>query len=192
MDFRDFAIHHHADQLYGDKPYAYHLDDVHGILLSYKSSCDPSLLILLEYFSYGHDLIEDTKATKEIITEKTNDLIAYSIDLISDPIAPVRSERKKLAYANFSDCKDDDVKTIAATGKIADRTANTLQSITDYKNAICKQDRKRASSSMRMYCSEYQGFINTYSGHCAIPALLTKLNLLNDEALSIISGNYNL
>lgn len=51
---RDFAIQMHGGQMYGDKPYVTHLDQVWDVLQSYGYT-DPSY----ERAAYVHDILED-------------------------------------------------------------------------------------------------------------------------------------
>jgi guanosine-3',5'-bis(diphosphate) 3'-pyrophosphohydrolase len=61
---RDFALEHHTDQKYGDKPYIYHLDMVGLILSTFNFHGDVVAAGLL------HDVIEDTHVTLEDVDAK--------------------------------------------------------------------------------------------------------------------------
>ena len=56
---RQFAIEHHAGQMYGDKPYSYHLDAVHSIVVEFNLGEE------YEIAAYLHDILEDTKTVNK-------------------------------------------------------------------------------------------------------------------------------
>lgn len=122
---RDFAIKWHGDQMYGDKPYVYHLDQVaDNVSAIGYGSWEP------EYTAaYLHDVHEDTNCSyldilKEFGTDVTDAIIALS---------KVEGE----AYDRYIwRVKQNE---IAWTVKIADTKANLRQSIVDDdKNRIVK------------------------------------------------------
>lgn len=180
--FEKYAYGKHAKQMYGnDKPYRYHLDNVRDIVLTLTSLNEKvypfsgvSLLDLI-CVSIGHDLIEDTNATKAEIMTLTNENVANAIALISDPSGKDRAERKSLAYKAFSNYANEYVKKLAATVKLADRLANLNKCYQDYElDNNCIKTKKR----MAMYIKEHVGFINTYAPYCASEELVSALNLL--------------
>jgi (p)ppGpp synthase/HD superfamily hydrolase len=128
-DFRDFAISAHGQQLYGDKPYVYHLDQVHDILRS-NNYIDEAKI------SYLHDVVEDTDITLKDIEKRFGQTISNIIDFCTDSPGINRKDRKNQTYIKCIDYIKN--YTIghhlyywvpwAATIKVADRLANVLHS----------------------------------------------------------------
>ena len=129
---RDYAIKHHGDQMYGNKPYIYHLDQVASLFI-------PDLLKLyikkqpLSQFieqlrcieiSYLHDILEDTEVTAEKLNREFYKITCAGVELLTDVPGKNRKIRKKKTYA----------KIAAYTGpnspikvKLADRLANVQE-----------------------------------------------------------------
>jgi (p)ppGpp synthase/HD superfamily hydrolase len=54
---KEFAIKHHGEQKYGDRPYSFHLDQVVSYLVPYGETA--------QVIGYLHDVVEDTDVTLE-------------------------------------------------------------------------------------------------------------------------------
>lgn len=122
---RDFAIKWHGDQMYGDKPYVYHLDQVaDNVSAIGYGSWEPEYTV-----AYLHDVHEDTNCSyldilKEFGTEVTDAIIALS-----------KTEWEPYDHYIWRVKQNE----IAWTVKIADTKANLKQSILDNdKNRIVK------------------------------------------------------
>ncbi|MCY9861242.1 hypothetical protein OTK49_01775 [Vibrio coralliirubri] len=65
-EIRDYAITKHADQLYGDKPYIFHLDDVS--VTAFKAmqlaGVDLETMLVVLKATYTHDVLEDTQTSE--------------------------------------------------------------------------------------------------------------------------------
>ena len=100
-DARAFAIEAHKSQMYGDKAYVHHLDDVFSVLeLFYKKSImygegDSGDLFVSAYL---HDVVEDTHVTLDEISNKFGDKVAALVWAVSDGEGKNRAERKAIAY----------------------------------------------------------------------------------------------
>jgi len=80
-DAASFAINAHLGQLYGNKPYSYHLNSVVNKLRSFEED----YVITDEVIAAGylHDVLEDTEATKQDLSEIFGDSIADAVDILS-------------------------------------------------------------------------------------------------------------
>lgn len=112
MNAREYAIQHPKDQLYGGKPYSYHLDMVAGYVESYGA----------EYITaaYLHDVVEDTDVTLEDIEQIFGVDIKEALYYLTDEPGTNRKDRKKLTNQKFSTCNNN----VALVVKAADRLGN--------------------------------------------------------------------
>lgn len=112
---RNFALVHHGEQLYDNRPYIVHLDDVYQILLKYTTDED------ILNAAYLHDILEDTKVTKILIEKEFNKRVADIVFNVSgfgsNRIEKQRDIRNKIE-------NDDDSIML----KMADRLANIRNS----------------------------------------------------------------
>lgn len=121
---RDFAIKWHGNQMYGDKPYVYHLDQVAAQLL--RRYGGDSLEVTT---SYCHDLLEDTACEWEDL--------GYAFGWTVADAVICMTKQKGEAYDDYiSRVMSNQLSLIV---KIADTKANLRQSIVDNdKNRIVK------------------------------------------------------
>jgi (p)ppGpp synthase/HD superfamily hydrolase len=111
---RAFAMKAHGGQMYGDKPYVFHLDQVVALLEHYGEDAQVT--------GYLHDVVEDTPVTVEQLTKSFGRFVAECVDLVSDAPGPDRKNRKAKTYARLAKVKG---KTeLALVVKAADRLAN--------------------------------------------------------------------
>lgn len=118
---RDFAVKWHGNQMYGDKPYVYHLDQVAEIVS--KSSQDRSsgtLQWLLEV-AYLHDVMEDCGVTYCQLADLFGVEVGHSVDLLTKSKDVLYEDYIRRLKKNF----------YAKVVKIADTKANLRQSILD-------------------------------------------------------------
>ncbi|MDX6600550.1 MAG: hypothetical protein QOE87_4437 [Gaiellales bacterium] len=104
----------HAGQMYGDLPYAVHLNAVSDVLREFGHGDDAVLMSA----GYLHDAIEDQGVTREQIAARFGDRVAAIVDAVSDPPAATRGEQKAAAYPRIRELDD------AVIVKLADRIAN--------------------------------------------------------------------
>jgi (p)ppGpp synthase/HD superfamily hydrolase len=69
-----------VDQLYGDKPYIYHLDCV---AISALEGCDGDYSDVLCAVAYLHDILEDTKYTEEYLRLEFPEEVADAVVAIT-------------------------------------------------------------------------------------------------------------
>lgn len=89
---RAFAVAAHGGQLYGDLPYAAHLDEVAGILDAFGL---PEVVPV----GYLHDVIEDTTVSAADLTVEFGAAVTAAVVFCSDEVGRNRSERKAATYA---------------------------------------------------------------------------------------------
>ncbi len=59
---RTLAFHYHKDQMYGDKPYMYHLEHVAAIVRVFTEDKEDLICI-----AYLHDILEDTDVPASVV-----------------------------------------------------------------------------------------------------------------------------
>jgi guanosine-3',5'-bis(diphosphate) 3'-pyrophosphohydrolase len=118
---RSFAIEMHGGQLYGDRPYSFHLDQVAEIASSYGHQA--------ETLAFLHDTVEDTSATLDEVRERFGSFIADCVALLTDQPGENRKERKAKTYAKLAEVNDE--RQLALIVKAADRLANVRACVAD-------------------------------------------------------------
>ena len=126
---RDFAIKWHGDQMYGDKPYVYHLDQVAEIVSKSNQDRSSGTLQWLLEVAYLHDVIEDCGVTYYELADLFGVEVGHSVDLLT--------KSKDVLYEDYIGRIKENFYAKAV--KIADTKANLRQSILDNdKNRIVK------------------------------------------------------
>jgi len=72
------AIKAHGDQMYGNKPYKYHLKKVYDNAVRYGGTTAARVAAVL------HDTLEDTQLSKEEIAKEFSPKVAHIVDLLSN------------------------------------------------------------------------------------------------------------
>ncbi|WP_198422245.1 HD domain-containing protein [Gimesia chilikensis] len=137
IEARDFSLKAHADQQYGDQPYAHHLDAVVTLLDEHGPQA--------QVIGYLHDVVEDTDFTCEDIETRFGKLVADAVAILTDEPGKNRKERKQKTYEKMSQVTGD--LQIALIVKTADRLANVQASL--------ETDRK---DKLKMYQKEHPAF----------------------------------
>jgi (p)ppGpp synthase/HD superfamily hydrolase len=135
---KNFAIEKHGNQLYGDKPYIYHLNMVYEIVL--KINLDEDYQIA----AYLHDCLEDTNTTKKELESKFG-------KRVSDMVYSVTGEGDSRVEKKNSMLKKLEKFPEGINLKMADRLANMLQ---------CKSD---GSRKLEMYIKEMPSYMGLFS-----------------------------
>jgi len=120
---REFAIKCHGDQMYGDLPYAFHLDEVAEIASIYG---DDAIVL-----AYLHDVVEDTDTTLEEIEFLFGTLVSQCVAILTDEPGADRKERKAKTYEKMSKVIGE--LELALIVKTADRLANFRACVTRNK-----------------------------------------------------------
>src|SRR6187402_2332694 len=123
---RLFAVTAHGDQMYGDKPYASHLDAVAELVASYG---EDAVVV-----AYLHDTAEDTDATIEEIAAAFGPQVAACVSLLTDEPGRNRKERKAKTYAKLAGVSGP--TELALLVKTADRLANVRACLEDRKQGL--------------------------------------------------------
>lgn len=132
---RQFALAAHADQRYGEHPYAYHLDDVVHWLVPFGDDA--------QIAGYLHDIVEDTETTLAEIATNFGSQIAECVALVTDETGSNRKERKLKTNAKLAATNN----TLALIVKAADRLANLYESSLD-----------PSTGKLEMYRREHEAF----------------------------------
>jgi (p)ppGpp synthase/HD superfamily hydrolase len=123
---RSFAVTAHGAQMYGDRPYAYHLDAVASLLASYGEEA--------QVVGYLHDVVEDTATTGADVEALFGKHIAACVLLLTDEPGVNRKERKAKTYAKLALVQGRE--ELALVVKAADRLANVRACIADRKRKL--------------------------------------------------------
>lgn len=112
-----FAHNIHAGQMYGDKPYVYHLLDVEQVLADAGMVSDDDRII-----AHCHDSIEDCEENQRGIVldylQTNTSSYVYSVIWAMSGFGTNRRQRNADVYSKIITCPD------AANYKVADRIAN--------------------------------------------------------------------
>ncbi len=128
IDIRKLAAEAHAGQLYGDRPYTVHLDDVSAVLreFGYTDSVHQD-------GAYIHDVAEDTETTgKDLMDAGVSDDAVAVMFFCTDESGHNRKTRKARTYTRMHALlslylKDKEAYIYVPAGvrvKLADRIAN--------------------------------------------------------------------
>lgn len=120
---RIFAVLAHADQLYGDQPYAIHLDAVATLAAPFGEQA--------QIIAYLHDVVEDTSISIEIVHQQFGELVAECVGLLTDAPGANRKERKTKTYRRLALVSG--AAELALVVKAADRLANVSACVADGK-----------------------------------------------------------
>ena len=123
---RAFALAAHGDQMYGARPYSFHLDAVVRLLSPYG--------IEAQVIGYLHDVVEDTEVSEGEIRQHFGRLIAECVGLLTDAPGANRAERKARTYARLATV--DGPAELALVVKVADRLANVRTCLIDDRRGL--------------------------------------------------------
>lgn len=129
---REFALEYHADQLYGDAPYAVHLDAVAELVAPYG---EDALVV-----AYLHDVLEDTEAERDDLDAEFGAFIAQCVSVLTDEPGDTRQLRKRLTWRKMS--KVSGKLELALLVKAADRLANVRACVADANQTLLKRYRE--------------------------------------------------
>lgn len=165
----EFAIKHHENQMYGDKPYIFHIKEVHSECISFG--------LFVEIIAILHDIKEDTKVTDQEIIDlllkieatdiKGAQFIIKSLYYISDEEGSNRKERKQKTNLKLANIPIEFYSVLIA--KTADRFCNT-------KNAL-----ESNSNLFNMYKREYPEFKKSVYREGLCESLWLKLDSLMNQ-----------
>lgn len=125
---KEFAIKHHGEQKYGDRPYSFHLDQVVSYLVPYGETA--------QVIGYLHDVVEDTAVTLAQVELEFGATVASCVAILTDEPGANRKERKAKTYKKMAAITGS--VELALVVKAADRLANTQACIDDGKTDLLK------------------------------------------------------
>ncbi|MDY7036217.1 MAG: HD domain-containing protein [Thermodesulfobacteriota bacterium] len=140
---KEFAVKAHGQQMYGDKPYVYHLEHVHEVMKRYRHD-NPDVLVHMA--GWLHDVLEDTATSKTELLRNFGEEIADIVYRVTDELGADRAERKRKTYHKIRGHID------ATTVKLCDRIANVEAS-------------SDVPKKLKMYRNEYRGFRDAVCFH---------------------------
>ncbi len=123
---RSFALTAHGSQMYGDRPYSFHLEAVVSLLTPYGAE--------VQIVGYLHDVVEDTGVSESDIRDRFGHLIADCVSLLTDSPGASRAERKAFTYARLA--KVSGATELALVVKAADRLANVRCCVADQRRRL--------------------------------------------------------
>lgn len=129
---RAYAVEAHGAQMYGDKPYVFHLDQVVVLLQSYGEDA--------QVIGYLHDAVEDTSVTVTDVAQEFGQFIADCVGLVSDAPGPDRKTRKSKTYARLA--RVHGAEELALIVKAADRLANVRMCVKEQNKKLLNVYRK--------------------------------------------------
>ncbi|MBN8450331.1 MAG: bifunctional (p)ppGpp synthetase/guanosine-3',5'-bis(diphosphate) 3'-pyrophosphohydrolase [Candidatus Accumulibacter sp.] len=136
---RAFALTAHGSQMYGDRPYAFHLEAVVSLLSDYGTDA--------QVVGYLHDVIEDTRVTEDEVLARFGRRIAECVSLLTDSPGASRAERKAGTYARLATVAGP--AELALVVKAADRLANVRSCLVDQYHGLLEVYRKEHPSFRR-------------------------------------------
>ncbi len=132
---REFAVEAHGKQMYGDKPYVFHLESVVNIAKNNNLNADVVIGCWL------HDTIEDCNVSYQDVKKEFGQSVAEIVYAVTDELGRNRKERKLKTYPKIKAIED------AVCVKLCDRIANLNQSIVDREEGL-----------LSMYIKEHKVF----------------------------------
>lgn len=161
IDSREFAKEAHGEQMFGERPYMFHVDGVADIIKQVAK--DHEHFDILVDVAYLHDVPEDTNVTIEILRETFGYARSQAVHLLTDEDGRDRKERKLKTYQKFRDYPEEaiEVKQIAATDKYADRYFNMNHSYQEILSAE-GEAKERGIRKLKVYVEEMVDFKATY------------------------------
>jgi guanosine-3',5'-bis(diphosphate) 3'-pyrophosphohydrolase len=112
IDARQFAAKKHAGQMYGDKPYTYHLEEVYKVARRYELHVFICVAALL------HDILEDTNVSPIELRTFFGYDVAGLVEDVTDEPGENRKERAEKTWPKIRNSK------AAVALKLCDRIAN--------------------------------------------------------------------
>jgi (p)ppGpp synthase/HD superfamily hydrolase len=167
-----FAKACHIGQKYGEFYYSVHLEDVLFVIDRYVSG---RILMYYEIYcaAWLHDVVEDCHVPLSIIEESFGFACSVIVQLLTDSAGVNRKQKKKNTYNKIKSAFEfvnSDISSSVIIVKFADRIANHNMSI-NTKNI----------KKIKMYCEEYDDFINVYYRKFANSDINDVIGLMMDE-----------
>lgn len=150
LDVRQFAVEAHAGQMYGNRPYTCHLDEVAGVLREFGYD-DPTH----QEGAYVHDVPEDTEVTGIGMLQAgiSEEVVAVALFCMDEP-GHNRKTRKARTFARMeaqlsSYLKNPETYRTVPAGirvKVGDRISNLRASIRGNQHGLLKMYRREGEA----------------------------------------------
>jgi (p)ppGpp synthase/HD superfamily hydrolase len=145
---RLFAVNKHSSQVYGDKPYSFHLEQVVATLNELWPDSDDDLIAA----AWLHDTLEDTNTTYEELVSSFGNGVADLVELVTDKEGKNRAERHRNTYPQISK------SARACLIKLADRLANATNAAKEGNERILEMYRKEHPYFQKMIYNKHESF----------------------------------
>jgi (p)ppGpp synthase/HD superfamily hydrolase len=123
---RAFALRAHGGQMYGERPYSWHLEAVAELLAPYGAQA--------QVIAYLHDVVEDTAVSDDEVNARFGPFVGECVGLLTDAPAATRAERKAQTYARLAAVSG--ATELALVVKAADRLANVRSCVTEQRQRL--------------------------------------------------------
>ncbi len=125
-DARAFALRAHDGQMYGARPYSWHLEAVAELLAPYGAQA--------QVIAYLHDIVEDTAVSDDEVNARFGPFVGECVGLLTDAPGATRAERKAQTYARLATVSGP--AELALVVKAADRLANVRSCVADRRQRL--------------------------------------------------------
>lgn len=145
-----FAEFHHQNQLYGCKPYKYHLEKVREVAFEFRGEMSKDDFIIVVQSCWLHDVIEDSGENYNSIKREFGFDVAEVVYAVSEGKGRSRKERQNDLY--YKGIKESRLGTFV---KLCDKIANTRESIsTNDKKRIRNHKKELDKFSRKLYSDD--------------------------------------
>lgn len=129
---RAFALRAHGGQMYGARPYSWHLEAVAELLAPYGAQA--------QVIAYLHDVVEDTAVSDDEVNARFGPFVGECVGLLTDSPGATRAERKAQTYARLAAVSG--ATELALVVKAADRLANVRSCVTEQRQRLWEMYRR--------------------------------------------------
>lgn len=167
IDAMNFACRAHADQCYGEFPYARHLAHVALVLAQFGFTDDEWLAA-----AWLHDSIEDTLTSRVDLQALFGERVALLVEAVTDGGGRNRRARHEQSFARMAEYPD------AIILKLADRIANVESSLAMQNDGL-----------LGMYAREHSEFIaRLYEASLSVEGCQTRIAAMWSHLNRLVSG----
>ncbi len=138
-DARAFALRAHAGQMYGARPYSWHLETVAELLAPYGAQA--------QVIAYLHDIVEDTTVSDDEVDARFGPFVGECVRLLTDAPGATRAERKAQAHARLAAVRWSRQPTAWPTSGAALPTASRVSGRSTAASIVPSGPRRTAPAS---------------------------------------------
>ena len=136
---KQFALEKHAGQMYGDKPYSYHLQGVVDNIAEYIESSNRVTKKEAICVAWLHDILEDTNTTEEEICSNFGNIVTFGVTSLTNNFDCYCDYIKNIKTMNCEEIiliKIADLKFNIKEAENRELTAYEKQRLEKYKLAL--------------------------------------------------------